>query len=311
MADKLLYFFLIFSFFACGPKGEKPQAPLVLAFVNGNSIKEDELRFHLNLEKFDDKTYRQSDRFDAFKKEILDRLIRNHVIIEWGMKQGIMLTDEELARGMEEMKKGYTAREFERMLEEKNIPLIKWRNMSEEELHVEKIIHETLGKNAVVSQAEIQNYYHTHLNDFAEPESVRVRHIVTDTPEKASELRQKIMAGENFAKMAIMHSLSPDRSQGGELGPFHKGTYPKAFDICFDLQPGEISPVITSPYGYHIFKVIEKKPKGVRSLEEASQEIASHLAQEKLRKGFDAWYAKIRSEAQIQVIEEELEKVKP
>ncbi|MDO8520194.1 MAG: peptidyl-prolyl cis-trans isomerase [Deltaproteobacteria bacterium] len=304
---------LILIFSACGKQGDIPKTSPVIAFVNGVSIKEDELRSQLNLEKtkFDDKTYREPARFDRLKNEMLDRLIRNRVIIEWGMKEGIMLTEEELALGMDDLKKGYTPREFELMLEEKNVPLSKWRDMARDELHVQEIIREKLGGAAQVSPGEIQQYYQSHLEEFAKPEMVLVRHIVTDTEEKAKELRHKVMAGENFAKMAIMHSLSPDRSKGGELGPFARGTHPKEFDTCFNLLPGEVSPVIKSPYGFHLFKLIEKNPKGSSSLAEARQEIASHLAQEKLRKEYDAWFEEIKAGSQIQVIEEELDKMVP
>ena len=67
--------------------------------------------------------------------------------------------------------------------------------------------------------------------------------------------------GEDFAKVAKEHSLSPDREQGGDLGFFAKGEMPPEFDaIVFKLAPGRISDLVQSDYGFHIFLVAHRKP---------------------------------------------------
>lgn len=297
---------------ACFSRRDLPAPPSVIAFVNGSSIKEDQLRFALDLErsKYAPETLKDSSLALDIKKEILDKLITNRLIIDWGMKQGIMISEEELTEGMEELKKGYTQREFELMLEEKKIPMIRWRNMAEETVHVQKIIREALGKKVNINDQEISAYYRTHQKEFETKERVKVRHIVTDTEQKAVDLRQRVQKGENFAKAAIMHSISPDRSNGGELGYFSQGNYPEEFDICFKLSEGEISPVIKSPYGYHIFKLIDKKPRGFLNLEEVKGRIVDHLARKKLRNLFDPWLKEIKSAGQVQIINDRVKEIK-
>lgn len=298
---------------SCLPGKETPKPPAVLAFVNGTSIKEDLLRFYLDREKaeYGNKIFAENARFNSLKKNILNRLIRDRVILDWGMMHGIMLTEEELAEGMKGLKSGYSEREFEMMLEERKIPVAMWRDRSAETLHVQKIIRESLRGEVRVDKNEIAAYYRSHIRDFKTSERVKARHIVTDSPEKAQNIRERILKGDNFAKIAIMHSLSPDRSNGGELDYFSKSTHPEEFDICFTLAQGEVSPVIKSPYGYHIFKLIDKKPAGVLSPEEAGPGIATLVLGEKLKKSFDPWYAKISSSAQIRIIEAGLDKIRP
>lgn len=299
---------------SCLARKEQPGLPAVVAFVNGQSIKEDELLFRIDLEraKYDEEIFAKPERFERLKKEILDRMIENRVLIDWGEKNGIVLTTEETAHGLEDLKKGYTGQEFEWMLEEKNIPVTRWRAMAEETLWVQKILKETLYPAVKVDKSDIQAYYNGHPDEFREEEKVRVRQIATDTEERARELSARLKQGENFAKLAMMHSISPDRSKGGDLGFFARGTYPKEFDdACFSLNIGEISPIVKSPYGFHLFKLIDRKPAGIRNLTEVFSQIESRLLQLRLGERYKAWKEDILAQSQIQIVEDALEKIKP
>ena len=139
---------------------------------------------------------------------------------------------------------------------------------------------------------------------------MRVRQIVTDTLEKAVALHKRALAGETFARLAVINSISPDREHGGDLGFFAKGSYPKEFDdTCFKLKKGEVSDVIKSPYGYHIFKLLDTKPAGVKTLSEVSDEIKGNLLKEKRQKAYDEWFEKIKKESDIEIDEDALEDV--
>lgn len=298
---------------ACLARQEKPGLPAILALVNGTSIREDDFNFRLNLEKakYGPEALKTGNRFSVLKQEILKDLVRTRVLVEWGHNHGIVLTDEELGQGLEELRKGYTEREFETMLEEKKIPFIKWREAAIEQMTAQKVIRESLRAKLEVSPRELQEYYRAHTAQFKVGERVQVRHIVTDSPEKADHIHALLRKGENFAKLAIMHSLSPDRASGGELEPFARGTHPKEFDeAAFDMKPGEISPVVKSPYGYHIFKLINKLPEATLPFEEVEQEIYEDLQKKKLNTVFEPWYEGIAKTIQIQVMTKTLEKIR-
>lgn len=313
----LWFYALIFSLFAfpsCLSRKEQPGLPLVVAMVNGKPIKEDTLRFRINLERIkdDEKIFENRERFDRLKREVLDRMIENRAVIDWGEKAGITLTPEDAAKGMENLKKGYTEQEFQWMLEEKNVPVTQWRAMAEETLWVQKILKQTLYPEVKATKNEIQAFYLSHLDDFREEEKVRVRQIVTDTYEKAERLHALLMGGENFARLAIMHSISPDRSSGGDLGFFARGTHPREFDdACFGLNIGEISQIVKSPYGYHIFKLIDRKPQGTRPLTKVLPRIEADLLQKKLGERYKAWRDGIMAQSQIQIVEDALKKIQP
>lgn len=77
--------------------------------------------------------------------------------------------------------------------------------------------------------------------------------------ERASEVRQKALAGEDFAELAREYSDDRGSAQeGGDLGEFRRGQMVKAFsDAAFALEPGGISEVVESEYGFHVIQRTE------------------------------------------------------
>lgn len=311
---KTIFLILPFLLISCMNRQEHPAPPQIMVLINGMPIKEDELRIRIHLEKskYDDESFSDPARFKKVKKMVLDRMIENQIIIDWGEKQGILLSNEEKVVGIKRFKQGYTEKEFELMLEEKDIPYILWSEIIEKNLWAQKIIAQTVYEPIKITHNQTFEHYQKNQSRYEVDEQVRARHIVTDSLDKAQKIYAKLMNGENFAKLAIVHSLSPDRSKGGDLGYFARGTHPIEFDeICFKLEIGETSPVVKSPYGFHIFKLIDKKPKGTIPFIEVKAEIEKELIQKKATQIYSKWIKEVRGQSQVRIIEEALEAVKP
>lgn len=296
--------------FGCLAQQERSQIPQVLAMVNGKSIKEDDLRYRLMLYQYPLDLSKDKAIFKSLKKEVLDEMIRRRAIIDWGAKNGITLNPQEQSQAITKAKRGYTEKEFDFMLEQKGASLATWSGMISETAAVEKILKESVYKKIQVKENEINSYYNKNIDSFKVGERAHVRQIVTDSKEKADLIRAKLLQGENFAQMAIQYSISPDRAQGGDLGYVAKGTFPKEFDeTCFKLKRGEVSPVIKTAYGFHIFKLIDLKPKGVLELNEVLNRIQAELLKQKIVQTTEPWIEKVLKESVIQVREDTLEKM--
>jgi len=152
---------------------------------------------------------------------------------------------------------------------------------------------ELVGRMSVEAE-DIQDLYNADLVRFTEPEQIRARHILlkVDTaaaPEKAQavqaqiqQLQEKIKNGADFAALAKKYSQDEaTAAAGGDLGLFKRGAMVPAFEAAaFALEPGAVSEAVKTPFGYHIIKLEEKKPKRVRPLEEVKDEIVRDLQQE-------------------------------
>ncbi len=89
---------------------------------------------------------------------------------------------------------------------------------------------------------------------------VHARHILLTNEEDAALAKERLDAGEDFAELAAEMSLDPGtKDSGGDLGWFPKGVMTPTFeDAAFALEPGQVSDLIQSPFGFHIIEVLEK-----------------------------------------------------
>lgn len=135
----------------------------------------------------------------------------------------------------------------------------------------------------------IQKSYDERAAEFDKPERVRARHILirstgTDADakkaarERIEAIRARIAGGEDFAAVAREVSEDSSAANGGDLGEFARGAMVRAFeDAAFALEPGVLSEVVESPFGFHLIQVDEKLPAETVSFQEAREQIARDL----------------------------------
>jgi len=145
-----------------------------------------------------------------------------------------------------------------------------------------------------VDTEDILDIYNADQQRFVEPEQIRARHILLKAdkagdPQKAAAVQkeartllEKIKNGNDFASLAKKYSQDEATAGvGGDVGFFKRGAMVGPFEqVAFGLQPGEVSDIVETQFGYHIIKVEERKPKRVRPLEEVREELVRELQQE-------------------------------
>ena len=141
-----------------------------------------------------------------------------------------------------------------------------------------------------VTDAQVQDYYNAHRDEYRTQERVHARHIllsITNKPKdevpkiqaQAEALDKQVKGGADFADLAKKFSNDPGSAQkGGDLGWVSRGQMVKNFeDAVFTLKPNEISNVVTTEYGFHIIQVLEKQPAHLQSLDEVKPAIIATL----------------------------------
>jgi peptidyl-prolyl cis-trans isomerase C/foldase protein PrsA len=149
-------------------------------------------------------------------------------------------------------------------------------------LVTEKLFQEHVYARVAVTEGEIRSHYEAHRDEFREPEQVHAAQIVVKGLDDAKRVQQQLRSGKKFADMARKYSLSPDAKVGGDLGFFPRGVMPPQFDeVAFKLGVNQVSDVVTTDYGFHLFKVLEKRPPRAGDLPEARTRIQEKLLKEK------------------------------
>ncbi len=158
--------------------------------------------------------------------------------------------------------------------------------------------------------AEVKSFAEQHKSE-SEPEEVRCAQILVASPEEAKSLLDRLRAGERFDVLARDHSLSPDARQGGDLGFFPRGRMPPPFDdTCFGLKPGQLSGIVRSDYGFHVFKLLERRAARKRPLEEVARPVAEQLFAERATQARAALLQALREKAKIEIDEAQLAQIK-
>jgi peptidyl-prolyl cis-trans isomerase D len=143
----------------------------------------------------------------------------------------------------------------------------------------------------VVPPADIESAYNANIEQYSTPEQIRASHILLKTEGKddaavkarAEDLLKQVRAGADFADLAKKNSEDDGSAKnGGDLDYFRRGRMVPEFEqVAFALEPGQISDPIKTSFGYHIIKLVDKKPGTTRPLAEVRQQLSDRLTTER------------------------------
>jgi len=149
---------------------------------------------------------------------------------------------------------------------------------------------ENYNYNIEINNKDIENYYIQNKEEFEQPEQVRASHILIrvnnfdneSEVKKAKSLLEEVLrkykAGTSFEELAKKYSEDPSSANGGDLGYFQRGEMIEEFEkAAFDLNTGEVSDIVKTPFGFHLIKVTDHKEERNLSLQEAKPEIKEKL----------------------------------
>jgi peptidyl-prolyl cis-trans isomerase C len=239
---------------------------------------------------------------------LVSKLVDHYLILEYGRQNGITVSEKELEIAVEDIKKDYPEEAvFQQMLLQRYLDYEKWKEGLKQQLLVHKIMSKASENITPVTFLEIKTYFDTHRNQFMRPQMVKFSQIVTRTKDEAEDIRKRLKKGENLDDLAKKYSSTPEAENGGEVGWVSKGELHESIEkAIFSLPIGRISRVTKTPYGYHIFKVQSKRPKGFKSLSEAMNEIESELFRQKQEAFHERWLIQLKGLFPVQINKEAL-----
>lgn len=233
---------------------------------------------------------------------VLHQIVDRYLILEYGKKNGISLSDAALNESIRTIRRDYTDEGFREAILREYIDFDLWKQQLKKRLLVEKILKK-VGKRAhPVPHTEIVQYYEKHIDSFHTEKQIKFRQIVTRDNKTAKNALERLRNGSDFGELATEISIAPEASQGGMVGWVTEGQLEKSMDKALSaLKPGQRSPVIRSPYGYHIFEVIETRPERTKTLPEVTEEIASKLFRNRRNIFLTQWLTDLRERFKVHV----------
>ncbi len=251
------------------------------------------------------------------RQKVLSQMIEDKLVYQEAVAQGIEVKEEDLEKEFQDFKaKMEKPEELDEMLEREGLTMKSLRERLKKQAMVRQLQDREIRSKVIISPVQVEDFYKNNPDKFSVKERVRVRSLTIKkseeartkglTDEKAKQrmdlLDQKIKLYRNFDQ--IVKDFSED-SHAKEEGPgewIERGAMIESVDdVIFKTPVGQLTGIVETPVGYHIFRVEAKEPASKRTFDEVKEQISGYLFQEESNKRFKAWMEEIKKAAYISI----------
>jgi len=306
----------------------------VLAKVNGHAINRTEVDKYFDNQTANSQQKPTGEQAESLRLNILKQLVDQEIMMERAEKLGLLATDDEVDRKLNELKAPYTKEQFDQKLKDSHMSPDDIRRDLRRNLTIDKVLNKEITSKINISDKEIVDFYNANKSQFnliepryhlaqivvsAQP-AQQVSNRQNDKAQNESDARKKIQmienrltSGDDFSQLAMNYSEQPDTAgNGGDMGMVLESQLranPEIYTAVSKLKPGEISaplpmiePNSKRVMGFNIVRLISKEPAGQRELNDprVQQFIREQLrdSREQLLKA--AYYDVVHNEAKIE-----------
>ena len=284
------------------------------AIVNGQEISEEAVNFETDrLVRFYMSHGMTMDEvrknLPKLQEKALDQAIGAKLLLDEASRLEIPVSsadlDVEVAKVVEQVG---GEENFKKALAAQGISEEQFRKELEKGARVNKLVEKACVGVSDPADEEVAAFYEAHKEEYVEPEQVLCQHILVKGSDDAAldkikAIRERIVAGGDFAEEAKKNSDCPSGQEGGSLGWFGRGMMVPEFDkAAFEMKKGEISGVISTEFGYHIIYKADQKGGGKLTLVDVADQIKDLLRHEARGKAMDAFVADLRQKAKVEVV---------
>ena len=254
------------------------------------------------------------EQLKRYEGNIRETLINRALLLQQSQAKGITVKDTLVTKALDEFKSGFQdEKQYQQSLAQIGFTEASFKDQIKNGLAIKTLIDKEVSQHVSVSDNQVRSFYDEHPDLFRQPEQVKASHILIQVPADADEakkaaalasiqsLKQRIDKGENFANLAMEYSDCPSKAKGGDLGFFSREQMVQPFsEAAFALQPGQVSDVVTTRFGYHLIRLTERKKAQTMAFNDVKEEISNRLRQEQEEKRIADYLEKIKKTADIQ-----------
>jgi parvulin-like peptidyl-prolyl isomerase len=257
-----------------------------------------------------------TEKYTALRKQAMQYLVQRAEFEQKADDLGLKITDTDVEAQLQKIKAQYFGKggKCDENCEKKYRDQIAKQRLTDEQVHedvranvIQNKIYEKVTADVEVSDNEIEDYYKKNKQQYVQPASRDVRHILVKKKSLADQLHQRLLSGADFAALAKKYSEDPSsKTQGGKL-TVSKGRQVPEFDkAAFSLKTREVSEPIKTQYGWHIIQPLSAiKKEQTTPLKEVRpairQQLVQQKKQDKMRKWVDETTKDFESKTSFQV----------
>ena len=254
-------------------------------------------------------------RASALRREVLERLIDDELILQQAVELKLTVTSEQIDSSIDEIKKQNSIDDdqLREALKAQGMTMATYRADLKRQLLRFRVLNIAVGSRVNVSDEEVKAYYERHMKGSANVQ-VRASHIfiaipdgadLTAVAEKKAQAEKIVERAktEDFAKLA--REVSDDaatRAEGGDLGYFGKDMLPKPIEeLVFAMKPGEVRGPVRADRGFHVIKLVDRKTKDAKPLDDVKDDIRMQLRQKDMERQTKIYLTELRKKTLVDI----------
>ena len=292
------------------------QLPATIARVNGEAIGKDEFERALkSLEARAGQPVPAEKRAEVYRG-LLDQMIAYKLLLQESKTLKVSVPDGDIEGRIKQIQGQFPNEQaFTKALGEQHVTVQQLKDDQRQQMIVAKVIDAEVNSKVTVAPKDVDDFYVKNPDRFKEPESIHAAHILIRMPQGADAAAKAAAKGQadailkqvrgcaDFATLAKEKSQDPgSATNGGDLNFFARGQMVPQFDeAAFKLKPGEVSPVVETQFGFHIIKVLERRPARTVPLEEARPQVTEFLKQQQASQKTAAFIDQLKAKSKIEI----------
>jgi peptidyl-prolyl cis-trans isomerase SurA len=269
---------------------------------------------------------------DEVTPQLLVEAVDELLLLQMGKEKGYHLSDEQFQGWLENLRKEQNLtddQKFQAALKQEGMSLEDLRKNVEKQFLVGQVQRDEVGSKLSITEEEARQYYLTHKQEFTQPATVTLREILIEVPStnqggqstisvarqdeaeaKAAALRTRLLAGEDFAKLAAEASASPSKANGGLIGPINLAEVSTSLqELIAKMKPGDITQPLRTNKGVQILKLETIKPAAVPPFESVRDLVADKVHDVRQQTEVRKVLARVRGQALIEWKNDTLKKM--
>ena len=258
----------------------------------------------------------RKEQLNRIRLQALNTLIEEKLMDHEIKRVGLKVTPREVEAIIEDIKKQNkaTQEELERALANEGMTFEQYKTQIERRILRTKLVQWSVKVEPKASEKQLREFYEQNAERYRTPETLRPAHILFGIPkeappEKVQEVRKKcqevldrIRKGDDFGEMALLYSQDPSAKDRGDLGYFKKGELLPAFEKELNrLRVGEVGGIIRTEFGFHLFKLLDRRGGTPMPFEEAKARVQREYFESEMDRAVRRFITSLKEKSVIDI----------